>query len=514
MRAQGVLKGDRVALLGENSPNWAIAYLAVTAMGAVAVPVMFDFSPVEIEFILRHSAAKTLFVSGRHLTKLEAEEYPLLQTRVLLDDFSIIPEQVHTALFKQLLQDGKREFDKIKIAALRFAGLLQDEPEEEDLASIIYTSGTTGHSKGVMLTHKNLVANALSIRQMAGVVTTDIMLSILPLSHAMESTLGLLTPLLAGASVYYLDKPPTPALLLPALEKVRPTIMVSVPLIIEKIFRNRIAPRFRKGLLMRALYGTPVLRKKINRAAGKKLLGVFGGRLRMYCIGGAPLAEDVENFLREAGFPYSVGYGLTETSPLVTGDPAVTYRYKTVGRKIPGVDVRIAEAGETRGVGEVQVKGDNVMRGYYLAPELNAAVFTADGWLKTGDLGSFDADGYLMIRGRIKNMLLGANGKNIYPEEIEAKINEMPFVTESMVYSRDGKICARVHPDYKSLDEDAAARKLTQAQVKAEIERLMATVLEEINKRVPSYARLQAVIEQEEPFEKTPTLKIKRYLYT
>jgi len=513
LQDQGIAKGDRIALLGENHPHWGIAYLAINSFGATAVPIMNEFNPHEVHHILRHSGAKAVFVSAKLSPKIEEAEVEDLNLRILIDDFSIIPNDFNKGLIKKAMAEAKKEFEKVKVAAMKFVGLLDDAVTPDDLACIVYTSGTTGHSKGVMLTHRNIVANVKSVTEMSRVMDEDVFLSIMPLAHTMECTLGMLTPINAGATVYYLDKPANASSLLPALAVVKPTIMIAVPLIIEKIYRQRILPEIQKKFITRALFKVPVMRKKIHGVASQKLYKSFGGRLKMLCIGGAPLSDDVEHFLADGKFPYSVGYGLTETAPLATGNHTSTYRYRSVGQPIPKVEIKIAITNAEKGEGEVLIKGDNVMQGYYKAPDKTAEIFTEDGWFKSGDLGYIDKDGFLFIRGRIKNMLLGANGKNIYPEELESVINEQEFVIESLIVMRDNMLTALIHPDYKRLDEEYLPKNLSEKQTRTEIQNLLQKIVADANTKLSSYAQIKRYEEQIDPFEKTPTLKIKRYLY-
>lgn len=512
LKEEGIKKGDRVALLGENHPNWGLSFFAITSAGCVAVPIMHDFSPAEIEQILEHSGTKILFISSKFSGKIEGINYKP-QKIVLLDDFSILPESCPENFLKNFIEERKKEFRKIRETAIKLTGIGLTEINEDDLASLIYTSGTTGHSKGVMLTHKNIVSDVMAVVDMTEITHKDIMLSILPLSHATESTLGLITPIAAGASVYYLEKMPSATSLLPALQKIRPTIMVAVPLIIEKIYKSKILPNFRKNLLIKAMYKTPFIKQKINLAAGKKLKEAFGGRLRMLCIGGAALASDVEKFLRAAKFPYTVGYGLTETAPLVTGNQPADFIYNSVGKPISCCRVKIDNPNYLTGEGEILVKGDCVMKGYYKAPEKTKETFTEDGWFRTGDLGVLNKKGYLFIKGRIKNVILGANGKNIYPESLEAVINECRYVMESLVYDKGGKLAAKIHLDYKTMQEELFANFTNEAEIKKAIKKRLNEIIDEVNKRVPGFAKISHVYEQFEPFEKTPTLKIKRYVY-
>jgi long-chain acyl-CoA synthetase len=513
LHKQGIIPGDRVAILSENMPNWGIAYFAITSMGAVAVPILVDFNGSEIEHIIRHSGAKAIFVSDKLYSKIEDEFASALQTIFIIEDFSILPPHTKRERFKEILAQGEKEFAKLKEAALRLAGRIPAKVREEDLAAIIYTSGTTGNSKGVMLTHRNVVYDAVATTQIIDVNENDRMLSILPLSHAYECTLGLVVPILVGCSVYYMDKPPTARVLMPAMEKVRPTIMLSVPLVIEKIFKTRILPRFTQKKLIRSLYRVPMVRKKLHKAAGRKLMPVFGGSLRSFCIGGASLSPDVELFLREAGFPYAIGYGLTETSPLVAGtDPSGT-RLRSTGKPLPGIEIKIQNPNPKNGEGEILIRGPVVMMGYYNDPGRTKEVLSADGWFHSGDLGMFDSDGFLYIKGRLKNMILGPSGENIYPEEIEAVINEHESVLESLVFEQEGQLVARVYLNYEELDVQFGAEKLDDSQAKTRIQELLEEIRKGVNVRVSSFSRINKIIEQSEPFLKTPTQKIKRYLY-
>jgi long-chain acyl-CoA synthetase len=329
----------------------------------------------------------------------------------------------------------------------------------------------------------------------------------------MESTLGLVIPFIGGASVTYLDKPPTAAVLLPALSIVRPTIMLAVPLIMEKIFRLKILPEINKKSIVRGLYKLPAIRKKLHKIAGKKLFRTFGGQLKMFCIGGASLAADVERFLKEGEFPYAIGYGLTETSPLVTGTNPALVRLRSAGKVIPNVQIKIDNPDPKTGEGEVLVKGPNVMKGYYKDPDKTKEVFDDEGWFKTGDLAVVDKDGYLFIKGRSKNVIIGSNGKNIYPEEIESIINEFPFVLESLVIEREDGLIAKIYLNHDQIDEAFKIQKLNESQAREIINKILADLLIKINDRVNTFSKVNKIIEQREPFEKTPTQKIKRYLY-
>lgn len=514
LHEQGIVAGDRVAILSENKPEWAVAYFAVIFTGAIAVPILPDFHSTEVQHILRHSECKAIFISERYYQKIEGGTFDTLSTIFLIDNFSIVPPQTQKGRLKEMLDEGMKEFAKLKESAMRLVGWIPAETQPDDVASIIYTSGTTGHSKGVMLTHRNLLEDVKATAELVSIVPTDRMLSILPLSHAYEGTLGLLTPLSCGMSVYYLDKPPTPQVLLPALQAVRPTIVLSVPLVIEKIYRGRILPQLTANKIARRLYKVPFVRKRLNRIAGKKLMETFGGNLRLFCIGGAPLAHDVERFLREARFPYAIGYGLTETSPLIAGTDTQATRFGSTGPALAGVELRIDHPDPHSGEGEICVRGPVVMKGYYKDPERTREAFTIDGWFRTGDLGVFDPDGYLFIKGRLKNVILGPSGENIYPEEIESVINEFEIVNESLVFSQQHQLVARVHLNYEAIERlYAEEAKLGESEIRKKIDSLLLELRDGVNARVSKFSQLSRVIEQMEPFEKTPTQKIKRYLY-
>ncbi|MDG5767928.1 AMP-binding protein [Balneolales bacterium ANBcel1] len=529
LKENGIEEGDRVAILSENSPNWVAAYFGITSIKAIAVPVLNDFHPTEIHHILRHSDSSALFVSERLYHKVEEFDLGGLNAVILMDNLSVISPEWSKDRLRRLYAEGSRELKRIKHMALQKVGLASQDVPEDAPASIIYTSGTTGHSKGVVLTHGNIVKNAIGLDKIVDVGYTDRLLSILPLAHVYECTVGLAMPMMIGASVYYVEKPPTPPVLLPALQQVRPTVMLSVPLIIEKMYKNRILPEIRKKRLVRATYKVAAFRKLIHRKAGRKLMDVFGGELRMFPIGGASIAPEVERFMREAGFPYAVGYGLTETAPILTGSNETETRLYSVGKPLEGVEVRIdpnirneemggepaiRETGSFMGeVGEIQVRGTGVMKEYYKDPERTAGSFTDDGWFRTGDLGSFDKDGFLYIRGRLKNMILGASGENIYPEAIESVLMRSDYVLESLVFMQNRKLVARVHLNYEKLDEDLSARGMTETEIGQFIKKLLVSIRDEANANLASFSKISEIIEQTEPFEKTPTHKIKRYLY-
>jgi len=499
LKDNGVRKGDKVALLSENMPNWAVAYFSVTYFGGVIVPILPDFHPADVQHIIRHSEAKAVFVSKRHLQTIEDLEESNMKFVIQLDDLSMIDELTNHTYISKLKQ--------------RMASKGLPKPAEDDMAALLYTSGTTGHSKGVMLSHKNLVTNAMSAYKNIHITQEDTFLSILPLAHTLECTVGMIVPILHGADVVYIDKMPTPNVLVKAFASVKPTMMLSVPLIIEKIYKNKIMPKFTASLLMRTLYSIPFARRQLNKIAGKKLIDTFGGRLKFFGIGGAALPTYVETFLKEADFPYIVGYGLTETSPLIAGGRmGMPIKIGSTGLPMVGVDVKIKDANPENGEGEIVVKSPSVMLGYYKDKEQTAEVIK-DGWFYTGDLGYLDDDGYLFISGRSKNVIIGSGGENIYPEQIEGIINQNEAVLDSLVMEKDSKLIARIHLDYELIDKMFDAHKMPEAEVRKKIADYLEEMRVEVNTQLASFAKIQKFVEQIEPFVKTPTKKIKRYLY-
>ncbi len=507
---EGLKEGDRVLLLAENSPAWPVAYFAISTAGGVIVPVLVDFAPEQIKNIISHSGVTMAFVSGKTREKIPED----LRTALTIFNIdSMNADSIHIAS-----PDGSRKevFRALSVYA---------ERHPDDLASILYTSGTSGQSKGVMLSHRNLLFDAMACHSIIKIYPRDRFLSILPLAHTYECTIGMLIATVNGASTVYLDRPPTPAVLLPALKQVKPTIMLSVPLIMEKIYRGKILPTLEKH----PLYRLPLTRPLAIKAAGKKLYGTFGGAVRFFGIGGAALAPDVEAFLMKAGFPYAIGYGLTETAPLLAGAPPFKTVLRSTGPALEGVDLRIVDADgnvlhEPGAEGEIQAKGPNVMLGYYRDEERTADVFTEDGWFKTGDLGSFDKRGRLFIKGRLKAMILGPSGENIYPEEIESLINETGFVEESLVYAgKGGEIVALVVLNEKAQNLMAAAGDAAHDAADAigaafhdvadRAGALLGKVKADVNRRLGVFSRIHQIHIHQEPFEKTATRKIKRFLY-
>ena len=500
----GIKQGDKVALFATNSPNWGVAFFSILRLGAIVVPVLPDFHEKEVQNIIEHSEARVLFVSENLYSKLNSSIMDRIEHAILVDSFSYIPKGTPQEHLNVLISSKPATIKDLSSA----------EVEEEDLATIIYTSGTTGNSKGVMLTHKNLAWTTQQCYELEKITPEDRFISMLPLSHTLENTVGFLLPVKYGASVHYLRKPPTPSVLLPALEQVKPTIMLTVPLIIEKIFRAKIYPEFQKSGLMRFVYRLSPTRKLLHKVAAKKLMATFGGAVRFFGIGGAKLDETVERFLLEGKFPYAIGYGLTETSPLLAGAVVNNTRIGSTGPAVPGVEVRLGDVDPVTGEGEVQAKGPNVMKGYYKMPEETQKVFTEDGWFKTGDRGWLDRDNFLYIKGRIKTMIVGASGENIYPEDIESVINKMRYVLESLVLEQKGKLVAMIHLNMEEIEKQFAhLKEEAKNYITERREEILREIHRKVNEEVNKFSRLQQVIFHPDPFEKTPTKKIKRFLY-
>ena len=494
----GIRQGDKVAILGTNMPNWGITYFAISFMGSVVVPLLPDFLPGEIDNILDHSGAKAIFISSSLMQKMDDVKGKTLIHRIIMEDFSFAGIPTYEANYIP----GSKPLNSYDV-------------KEEELAAIIYTSGTTGSSKGVMLTHKNISINVLACRKLKHIDETDRFLSILPLSHTLENTVGFLVPLFNGACVYYMKKAPSPSVLIPALQKVKPTVILTVPMVIEKIYYSKVYPALYGKGYIKALMAIPPIRKILHGAAGKKLMQTFGGSIQFFGIGGAKLNTNVEKFLNEADFPYAIGYGLTETAPLLAGAVPGKTKVGSTGPAVEGVEMKIHDPDPLTGEGEIWAKGSNVMKGYYKEPALTEQVLTPDGWFKTGDLGVFDRDQKLYIKGRLKNIIVGSSGENIYPEEIESVINNFRHVVESIVIQKKGKLVDLVHINREEIEE---AYHHLREEVSQFVEKKTEEILQElkiyVNARVNKFSQLQSIVLQQDPFQKTATKKIKRFLYT
>ena len=495
LKQLGVETGGRVLLLSENSPEWAIAYFGIASAGAVSVPLLTGFSSEQIQNIACHAGISAICLSRAMADKFENEETP--------GAFFKIP-----FIYIDSMTAGKNSCTEIQVSVNGQERRMQISHNDnsqtvscgDDLAAVIYTSGTLGNSKGVMLSHKNLLSSAYASLSFQKVRSRDKLLSVLPLAHSYECSIGLIVPVLCGASVTYIDKPPSPSVLLPALKTIRPTMMITVPILIEKIYNNTIAPKLRASKLYKSGFTRPIA----EWFAGRKLHSALGGRMRFFGIGGAPLSQEAENFLARARFPYSIGYGLTEAAPLVAGNAPCRFGILRGAKAPKSVTIRIVKcpiSGE-QGIGEIQVRGPNVMMGYYNDAEKTAEAITSDGWLRTGDLGCIDKKGRLHIRGRLKALILGPSGENIYPEEIEGLLGSSSLVEDVLVYSGEkGELVALV-----SLSEAAKA-------VTGAIEHVLEDLRKWTNKKLAAFSKLSRIEIKREPFEKTPTMKIKRYLY-
>ncbi len=514
LRTYGIKPGDKVALYGENMPNWPAVYFAVTTMGAVIVPILPDFHTSEALHIGTHAECKAAFISQKLFeTMLDEKQPPAMNLLVILDRLFVLEKLSTPSRMDQVMKKGEEQFSK----AMEKMGKNKKEDvehiiKEDDLAAIIYTSGTTGSSKGVMLSHKNLAFDATAAQKVVDIYSEDKFLSVLPLAHTFECTVGMIIPVLNGASIHYIQKAPTPTVLIRAMATVKPEFMLTVPLIIEKIYKNKILPNFQKNFFIRTLYSIPFIRKQLNKIAGKKLIETFGGNIRFFGIGGAGVSPTVEAFLREAKFPYCIGYGLTETAPFLAGtNPSVT-KYRAIGPVIPGVKLELRDKNE-KGIGTLWAKGPNVMMGYYKDPEKTAEVMDENGWFNTEDIGYIDEDGYFFMSGRAKNIIVGPSGENIYPEQIEAAFNAHTLVADSLVFDNEGVLTARIFLDYDKLDELFGMKQKSETKTREKINALLEEIRAEVNESVSSFSRVRKVIEQREEFIKTPTKKIKRYLY-
>ena len=486
----GVGAGDKVVILSSSMPNWGVSYFAITTAGMVAVPILPDFTSDELDLIIAHSEAKAILVSDKLYTKLTKETLDRMNIVVRTKGLNVISQRV-------------KERAEMCI------------PKPEDLAAIIYTSGTTSKPKGVMLSHYNIAAQTTIIPPLFDYNQDDVLLSILPLAHTYECTLGMIYPFSRGAQVHYMDRPPTASALMPALEKVRPTVIASVPLIMEKIYRGKVRPTFEKRAITRKLYSLDWSRKILHKIAGKSLKKLFGGRMRLFAIGGAKFESEAERFLLEAGFPYGIGYGLTETAPLLAGAVGDMVRIGSTGPVLPAVEIRLDNVNPETNQGEIVVKTPCCMMGYYKNEQATKDAFTEDGWFRTGDLGYIAEDGWIYIKGRLKNMIVGPSGENIYPEDIEEVLNSNRFVAESVVTEEDGKLIALVHFDTTALEEayDVFKNKLSSSSDAAQrkMEEIKREVMEYVNSKVNRFSKITKVVDNEGEFEKTPTKKIRRF---
>lgn len=503
MAACGIREGEKVALVGKDSARWCIAYMAVITYGAVLVPILQDFNANDIQHILNHSDSELLFVSDRSWEGIDEERLPQLRAAFSLSDFGCLYERDGVgarAASERLDEKMKEVYPK---------GFTRDDIRyarrgNEEVAVLNYTSGTTGFSKGVMLTGNNLAGNVTYAMTLDLMYRGDEELCFLPLAHAYSCAFNLLTPMAVGAHINILGKMPTPKILLKAFADIRPNLIITVPLILEKIYKKMILPEISRPAVRMALR-VPGIRGLIYKKIRDRLTAALGGRFCEVIVGGAAMNEEVTEFLHRIGFRFTIGYGMTECAPLISYDNWRAYVPGSCGQILKDImEVRIDSPDPLREVGEIQVRGENVMQGYYKNPEATASVFTPDGWLRTGDLGTIDTAKRIYIRGRSKSMILSSNGQNIYPEEIESKLNNLPYVSESVVVERKGRLVALVYPDY-----DALTGGLTENDLPA----LMETNRKEVNKQLAYYEQLAEISLHPMEFEKTPKRSIKRFLY-
>ena len=504
--SQGLQKNDTVAILAENSPNWGVAYLAIARCGAIIVPILPDFPEADVRHIIKNVQARFLFTTQRQVEKIyELDSYKI--ARIFSLDNSELEHVDNSLKFSDILLQARDLGDGSR------ATLDDVEIDENDVLAIIYTSGTFGHSKAVQLSHKNIYANVNSSKSLIQIDSSWSFLSILPISHTYEFTVGFILPLSHGARIIYAGRAPTPTILEKICREEQPSVMCVVPMVMEKIYKKKVMTVINNSAFLKYAVKIGWFRKKLMRKIGSKLLDFFGGRLQVLAIGGAAINFETEKFLKEAGFPYLVGYGLTETSPILAGGPFGdrTITIGSVGKVLPDVEVKIGPSSQQDGIGEIFARGPNIMLGYFNDNEANQEVFSGNGWLATGDLGYFDEFNNLHIKGRSKSVIVLAHGENIYPEAIEDKINSFVQVVESVVVENSGRIEAQVYLDYDLVDKETARgqenKRLYIAQVLQEIK-------EGVNGQLPAYSKLSKIIERQEPFVKTATHKIKRYLCT
>ena len=500
-RELNVKPGTKVGLLGRNSSGWATAYLAVLSFGAVAVPILPDFREEDIHHILNHSESALLLTTGTFLERLDPGKMPGVKAVLSTKDFTplFVRREGRTAPLRKA-DEAARSLPAQGPESIAWA-----RPDPEDLASIVYTSGTTGFSKGVMLPHRSLHRNVLFAQKHMPLEAGDALVSFLPLAHAFGCAFEFLFPVSVGCRIAFLDKTPSPQVILKAFGAERPRLVLTVPLVLEKIYAKRVRP-FLERPAVKLLTKVPAFRRRIDALLRKKLIDAFGGRVLEVVVGGAALNPVVEEFLLRIGFPVTVGYGMTECGPLLTYAGWREHKPQGVGRVVDGMELVVDSDDPSRTAGEVKVRGPHVMAGYYKSPEATREVLDENGWLATGDLGLLDADGFLMLRGRSKTMFLGATGQNIYPEEIEARLNVLPFVAESLVVERDNGLHALVYPDLEAADAAHAGHEA----ILKEMERNR----QKLNGRLPPFCQVATIEIVPEELQKTPTRKIKRFLYT
>lgn len=503
-RESNIEKGDKVALIGKNSASWAVAYLATISYGAVIVPILPDFKPNDVHHIVNHSDSVLLFSSESIFDTLDESKMTNLKAILSVSDHTVLSAKGNKQINK-IISDLDTLFEKKYNSAFGPEQFSFPDVPNEDLAVISYTSGTTGFSKGVMIPHNSLIANVVYANNNMPLQPGDNIVSFLPLAHAYGCAFEFLWPFTLGCHITFLTKTPSPQVILQAFKEIRPRLVLSVPLIIEKIYKKQILPALEKGVAGK-LTNVPGLNKVIYNKIRKKLIDVFGGNFHEIVIGGAALNKDVEIFLRKIKFPFSIGYGMTECGPLISYANWDKARLGSAGKIVDTLDVKIDSKDPYNEAGEILVKGENVMMGYYKNREATKEALDNEGWLHTGDLGLIDSDEYIYIMGRSKSMILGPSGQNIYPEEVEAKLNNLNYIMESVVTQQDNKLVALVYPDYEAVDKDNISE--------AELGKIMESHKNKLNNELPSFMNLSMIKIHPEEFEKTPKKSIKRYKYT
>lgn len=499
----GIKPGDRIAVCGRNSAHWAVTFLATITYGAVIVPILHEFKADNIHNIVNHSESKLLFVGDRIWENLNEEAMPLLEGIVQMADFNLVVcrnKQLEVAFEHRNVLYGERYPRNFRPEHIHY----RHETSPEELAVINYTSGTTGYSKGVMLPYRSLWSNIDYCHEMLPVKPGDHIVSMLPLGHVFGMVYDFLYGFSAGAHLYFLTRMPTPKIISQAFAEIKPRVISCVPLIVEKIIKKNILPMV-DNRIGKLLLRMPLINDRIKADARKKAMEIFGGEFDEIIIGGAPFNADVERFLKMIGFPYTIAYGMTECGPIICSSRWETLKLASCGKATTRMEVRIDSPDPQRVAGEIICRGENLMLGYYKNPEATSQIIDVKGWLHTGDLGVMDNDGYVTVKGRSKNMLLTASGQNIYPEEIESKLNNMPYVAESLIVLQKEKLVALIYPDF----DDAFAHGLQQT----DIEKVMETNRNELNQQLPAYCQITKVKIHFEEFEKTAKKSIKRFMY-
>ena len=495
----GLKKGDKVALCAKNSARWGITFFAANTYEAVLVPILADFHPDSVNSLVDHSESVVLLTDTDIWNKLDITKMPTVKVVISSSDFSLLYAADES--IQKAHDSVDNDFAAAYPEGFKPEHVCYPTDNEKDLAIINYTSGTTSAPKGVMLRYECLSENVTFGQKRLTSYPEDKIVSMLPMAHMYGMMFELIYPLCGGSSIYYLGKTPTPALLLGAMAEVKPYLVITVPLVMEKIFKSKVAPVVNKPL-MKVLCAIPGLNQIIFKKIRKTLLNAFGGNIREIVMGGAALNPDVEKWFRRFKLPFTVGYGMTEAAPLLAYEDWWEFASKSCGKAVDSVEVRIDSEDPYNKVGEIQAKGNSIMSGYYKNEEATAAAFTEDGWMRTGDLGLLDKKGNIYIKGRSKNMILSANGQNIYPEEIEAVVNNQPYVVESVVIARGAKIVALVYMDSEKMKAE-----------NVNLDEYKTTMMAEINTAMPAYSKVNLIEVMEQPFEKTPKMSIKRFMY-